>query len=122
MVGVIEEIKALPIVRKYFDVLSVTGYVKHSTVRRFLIYIFLIDLVKWTFPYFSEKDYEQLNLALIKIFTGGGCLLPYQALSANRMQIKLDARGLPYYQGTPRYRVTEESELRSTETNNVRTV
>lgn len=65
------------ILDKYYNLLTQTGYVKRATVMRLLLYLFLLDFVDVLHYYFDEKDYEQVNCLLVKLFTGAGCLLPY---------------------------------------------
>lgn len=79
MLELIENPKnTIAILGKYFDLVSQTGYVKSKTVVRLLLYLFLLDFVNVLHYYFTEEDYEKVNCLLVKLFTGGGCLLPYQ--------------------------------------------
>ena len=116
MLSVIEKEKALPIVSKYFDMLASMGYVKHPTVRRFLIYLFLIDFTEWVYPFLTDCDYNLLDKALVKIFTDGGCLLPYQVIQTNRDKVAKAYVGVAHYSGLKNIlRRTEVGALRSVE-------
>lgn len=116
MISIIEKEKALPIVSNYFSLLSRTGYVKHDTVRRYLLYLFLIDFTEWVYPFITNEDYFTIDKALIQIFSGGGCLLPYQTIFTNRAKVGKAYVGVAHYTGhTTVIRRTEDGELRSNE-------
>lgn len=98
----IDEGKALNIVSKYFGFLESTGYVRADLMKRFFLYIFLLDFIDNTHSFFTEEDYDLVDKALRKMFSGGGCLLPYSVLCNNRVVL-----GKNEYMGTLRNRITE---------------
>ena len=77
MAYVINENKAVAMLDRYFSALAETGYVKSSTLCRFLLYLFLIDFTDCVYPYMTEEDYAKVRRLLSHIFSGGDCLLPY---------------------------------------------
>lgn len=102
MLQVVAEKKALKTLGNYFDTLGKTGYVRNSQVRKFLVYLFLIDFVEYTHDYFTRKDYDTVAEALGKLFANGGCLMPYPVFCSNRVQV-----GKAHYMGALHLRVTE---------------
>ena len=99
----IDEGRALDIIGKYHAVLSKTGYLKHNTVLRMLIYVFLLDFVDYTHTFYDEKDYNVIARAMDILFANGGCLLPYPVMCTNRVIL-----GRPEYMGTMKLRRTED--------------
>lgn len=79
--------KASGILARYHRMLETTGYAKRDYVVRILMYLFLIDLVEYTHLYITEKDYKLLELGFTKLFTNGGCLLPYPTSFCNDKSI-----------------------------------
>ena len=106
MLGAIKEEKALQFVSKYYEMLAKTGYAKHGITRWYLIYLFLLDFFNWTYPYFTNEDYKTLDMALVKIFNGGNCLVPYQIFSADKLKITRHV-GLAHYTGPSVLRKTQ---------------
>ncbi len=104
MLQMIDEGEALNITSKYYSLLSKTGYVKHESVLRFLVYIFLLDLVDYTHAFFEEEDYKTIDRALNILFSNGGCLLPYPVFCANRAVL-----GRNEFMGTRAIRKTEDA-------------
>lgn len=104
MLQVIAEKKALNTIKGYVDLVSKTGYVKHDTMRRMLTYLFLIDFVEYTHDFFTRLDYDTIAILLEKLFSNGGCLLPYPVFCTNRAKI-----GRAHYMGSLRLRVTEDA-------------
>lgn len=122
MVSVIEEKKALKFVSKYYDLLAKTGYAKHSITQWYLFYLFLIDFFNWVYPYFTDDDYKTLDMALVKLFNGGNCLVPYQVFSADKLKIARHI-GLAHYTGPSVLRKTQpESVTRITENEKLRRI
>lgn len=102
MLQVIAEKKALNTIKGYVDIVGKTGYVKHDMMRRMLTYLFLIDFVEYTHDFFTMDDYNTIAILLEKLFSNGGCLLPYPVFCTNRVKV-----GVPHYIGSLRLRVTE---------------
>ena len=103
MLQVIAEKRALKTIDKYIDMVSLTGYVKHDVMRRMLTYLFIIDFVEYTHDFFTRWDYDTIAVLLEKLFSNGGCLLPYQIFCTNRAKI-----GRAHYMGSLRLRATED--------------
>ena len=104
MLQVIDEGRALNTTIKYFDILKNTGYVKPGMMSRFTLYLFLLDFVYKTHRFFTENDYDAVDNALRKLFSNGGCLLPYSVFCTDRVKV-----GLNEYMGTLKNRITEDS-------------
>lgn len=122
MLQVVAEKRALQTLNTYFSVVEKTGYVKHDIRLRFLLYLFLIDFVEFTHDYFTQKDYDIVSEALSKLFSTGGCLLPYPVFCTNRAKV-----GRAHYMGSLKVRVTEGERIsqrkkRITEDDYLRTV
>ena len=117
MLAVTNKKIALGQILKYYDTLEQTGYVKHDISRRFLIYLFLIDFLDWTYDFITDKDYNVINNALNVLFSTGNCLLPYMVFCANRAQIGKAKVGRAHYMGLTHFRITENSILRITQDN-----
>ncbi len=103
MLQVIDEGKALDTTVKYFDILKNTGYIKPGMMSRFMLYLFLIDFVDNTHRFFSEEDYNAVDNALRKLFSNGGCLLPYSVFCTNKVTL-----GRNEYMGPLKNRITED--------------
>lgn len=99
----IDEGKALDTTTKYFDILKNTGYIKPGMMSRFVLYLFLIDFVDSTHRFFSEEDYNAVDNALRKLFSNGGCLLPYSVFCTNKVTL-----GRNEYMGVLKNRITED--------------
>lgn len=98
----IDEAKALDVANRYFSLLSTAGYVKPGQTRRFLSYLFLLDFVDFTHAFFSEEDYNMVDKMLRRLFTDGGCLMPYPVFCTNRAKL-----GRNEYMGVMKVRKTE---------------
>lgn len=103
MLQVIDEGRALDTTVKYFDILKNTGYIKPGMMSRFVLYLFLLDFVDSTHRFFSEEDYNAVDNALQKLFSNGGCLLPYTVFCTNKVTL-----GRNEYMGTLKNRITED--------------
>ena len=103
MLQVIDEGRALNTTVKYFDILKDTGYLKPGMMSRFILYLFLIDFVDNTHRFFTENDYDAVDNALRKLFSNGGCLLPYSVFCTDRVKL-----GRNEYMGTLKNRITED--------------
>lgn len=63
--------------KKYFDRLKSTGYVKQSEVNKLLVYTFIHDMINNDFRgYLNSEDYGILSKALYCLY-GTTCLIPY---------------------------------------------
>lgn len=121
MLQVVAEKKALKTINRYVDTVGKTGYVKHDVMRRMLLYLFFVDFVEYTHDYFTREDYDTVAEALSKLFSNGGCLLPYPVFCTNRGKV-----GRAHYMGAFNLRVTEGETLadrikRATEDDDLRT-
>ena len=106
MLQVVAEKKALKTINRYVETVGKTGYVKHDVMRRMLLYLFFVDFVEYTHDYFTRKDYDTVAAALSRLFSNGGCLLPYPVFCANRATV-----GMAHYMGAFKLRVTEGVEI-----------
>lgn len=103
MFSVLNENKALDVLSRYYGQLKLTGYVKETTVKRMLVYLFLIDFIENTFWHLEEEDYYMLSQLLRKLFSDGDCLFPYPVFCTNRVVLGKD--GGPMH---ARLRITED--------------
>lgn len=116
----VDEGKALGTVRKYFDILTNTGYMKQTMMQKFVIYLFLLDFIDYTHRYMDEEEYDMIDNALRKLFVGGGCLLPYSVCCAEKVTLGRDE-----YMGVLKNRITEDlldNEDRYTEDEYIRVI
>ena len=122
MQSVLQENKALNFVSRYYDLLSKTGYSKHSITQWYLFYLFLIDFFNWLYPYFTNDDYKTLDMAIVKLFNGGNCLIPYQVFATDKLKIARHV-GLAHYTGPSVLRKTQPIGVtRTTENENLRRI
>lgn len=120
MLSIVNKSKALPIVARYYNKASVSGYVPHVSVKRMMAYMFLISFIEIMYPYIDDDDsYRLFDRAFVKLFTDGGCLFPYQAIHANYLQL-VDAVGKAHYMGNSILRITTDGVMRETENNILR--
>ena len=120
MLGLINERIPLGIQKRYYSVLEQTGYMKHDTTLRYLVYIFLLDFIDYAHGFFTEEDYNKVSKALSTLFSDGGCLMPYPVFCTNRAVL-----GRNEYMGTLKNRITEDllgNDDRFTEDDYMRTV
>ena len=103
MLGLIDNNKALAALKRYFYLLEQTGYVKSVTVRKYLVYLFVIDFAHYAFPFLDENEYVMLDRLMKRTFTGGGCLLPYPVACTKRVTL-----GDNGYMGKFKVRRTED--------------
>lgn len=103
MLQVIDEGKALETTVKYFDILKNTGYIKPGMMRRYFLYMFLLDFVDYTHNFFTEEDYDSVDNSLRKMFANGGCLLPYSVFCVDKVTL-----GRNEYMGVLKNRITED--------------
>ena len=112
----------MPIVKRYYTKAAVTGYIAHPFVKRMMAYMFLIDFVETLYPYFEDDGtYRLVDRAMVKIFTDGGCIFPYEAIHANYLQM-VDAVGKAHYMGNSILRITTDGIMRDTENDFLRRV
>ena len=112
MLLAVEKDKAKILLDNYFSMLSVTGYVKRPVVKRFLMWLFLVDFVELVYLHLTDDDYNLINEALICLFSTGCCLLPYGAITEERKNVTI---GESSYMGTFNIRVTEQNQWRKAE-------
>lgn len=117
MLLAVERDKAAGILKDYYTHLSATGFTKHGIVSRYLFWLFILYFVERVYALLSEKDYNLINKALIKLFSSGDCLCSYKL-----MQTKKVTLGEPIYMGTFLIRTTEENSWRATESDRLRKV
>lgn len=126
MLELIDSNKALDALKRYFYLLTKTGYVKSATVRKYLVYLFAIDFAHYAMPFLDEGEYIMLDRLMKQTFTNGGCLLPYPVACAKRVTL-----GDNGYMGKLKIRRTEdinterpgiEKKDRSTQDEHLRTV
>ena len=106
MLAVTNKKIALEHMSKYYDMLELTGYVKRDISRRFLIYMFIIDLLDCVYNYITDEDYNVINNALNVLFSTRNCLLPYVVFCTNRAQIGKAVKEQAHYIGLPNQRTT----------------
>ena len=124
MLELLDKDKAFDSLKRYFYLLEKTGYVKSATVKKYLVYLFAIDFAHYAFPFMDEDEYIMLDRLMKRMFTNGGCLLPYPVACAKRVTF-----GDNGYMGKLKIRRTEdissrglEKKDRSTENEHLRTV
>lgn len=100
----IDNNKMLSVVDRYYLALESTGYVKHSTVEKLLIYEFITEFVQNTYFFITEEDYNIIDSVLRKLFANGGCLFSYPVFCANRVK-------LSGYAADGEVRITEDETL-----------
>ena len=87
MASLFDDKTILSIIDGYYSHLEKTGYVKHNTVIRMIMYEFLTEFVNNTYFFITEEDYAKIDSLMKKLFTNGGCLMPYPVFCANRVKI-----------------------------------
>lgn len=87
MAGLLNKKKALHTMKNYFFLLEKVGYVKDTTIRKFLVYLFLVDFVEHVEAFLTEDDYIMIDRILKRTFTNGGCLLPFQINCADSAKV-----------------------------------
>ena len=100
----IDNNKMLSVVDRYYLALESTGYVKHSTVEKLLIYEFITEFVQNTYFFITEEDYNIIDSVLRKLFANGGCLFSYPVFCTNRVK-------LHPYAADGEVRITEDETL-----------
>lgn len=118
MIEVLEHKKAAKYAERYFDKLTKTGYVKRSTMRNYLRYMFFIDFIDYMYPFITDAAYDDITRVLQRLFSNGDCLLTYPMFCQRRSIL-----GLPIYLGSAKLRsIQDESNIRITENSNLRGV
>ena len=102
----IDEGKALDVTTKYFDILKNTGYMHPGMMQRYVLYMFLLDFVDYTHRFFTDEDYNAVDNAMRKLFSNGGCLLPYSVFCVDKVKL-----GTNDYMGTLKNRITEDNSV-----------
>lgn len=72
------------VINNYYNQLVAMGYVKHDTVVRILVYMFILDLIDVMGDYITREDYDLLANIYRKLFADGCCLLPYDEFCVKR--------------------------------------
>jgi len=123
MLSVIDEKKALSYISEYYNLLAKTGYAKHSITQWYLFYLFIIDFYNWLFPYFTDKDYNDMDMALVSLFNRlGNCIVPSQVWSTDTLKIARHV-GLAHYTGPTALRKTSQlGKLRAVDENSLRRI
>ena len=103
MLSLINDKIANNILKRYYSQLEKTGYVKETSVKRMLVYLFLIDFVDNTFWYLEDKDYTYISRLMNFLFSNGDCLLPYPVFCTNRAVLGRDGEPM-----RARLRITED--------------
>lgn len=62
---------------RYYTRLSNTGFVDKSTVRKLLMYLFVVSYIDVAYDSLYESDYKKLDKVLDKLFSGCSCIMPY---------------------------------------------
>lgn len=83
----IDNRKALQTLKDYFSVLERVGYVKETTVRRYILYLFLLEFVDSVSEFITDDDRVVIDRLMKKLFTNGGCLLSYPAECADKVEM-----------------------------------
>lgn len=117
MLLAIEKDKAKDILKDYYKQLSAMGYTKRPVVGRFVFWLFILYFVERVYTLFTEKDYNLINKALIKLFSSGDCLFSYKLIKSKKVTV-----GRPIYMGSFRIRTTEDNSWRGTEAQRIRGV
>ena len=102
MHALINDEKYLSLIDNYYLVLEKTGYIKQGTLERLLMYEFLVDFVNDVAFFITDKDYAMIDELLRKLFTNGGCLMPYPVFCTNRVE-------LAKFRGDGNVRITEDA-------------
>lgn len=120
----ISETKASKLLNSYFNLLTQTGYVKRKTVSRFLMYMFLIDMVLYMHAFITENDYKKIDAFLSRLFATGGCLFSYPVFCDRRITLCTERATLgqtdPMSDYSYRVRITEGVQPRSSEDEDLR--
>lgn len=116
MIEIINSAAATSYLDRYFEAAKKLGYVKPSVTKRFMAYAFLADFVDTLYYFLTEKDYCEIEDAMLNIFSNAGCLLSYSMFCTQKAKI-----GKPF--GSVAFRGTEtRSNIRATEDNKLRKV
>lgn len=120
----VSEPRALKLLSGYYDLLTTTGYVKHRTLKVFLIYLFILDFVEYMHAYINEENYKVIDKALSRLFANGGCLFSYPVFCERRATLSANKAVLSSVDPFTGYRVrlTEKDAIRSTEDEHIRIV
>ena len=110
MVQLISKTMASGYLGRYYNMLTATGYVGNKEVQKYLVYLFLIDMVEYMHAFIDEKDYKTIERALKKVFTNGNCLLPYPVFCVRKATL-----GRTDYLTNQAFRITEDDIHRITE-------
>lgn len=87
MFSLVDDKKMLSIMDGYYSVLEKTGYVKHDTVQRLLLYEFLYDFVNNTVFFIDEDAYMKIDELLRRLFSNAGCIMSYPVFCVNRVKL-----------------------------------
>lgn len=99
--------------RRYFSILSHTGYKKYTEVEKLLVFSFIEELLRYPFSqYITDADYSLISKTVYNLY--GSCLIPYSDYKK--------APGCIPVKTIDTYRVTEDTELRDTEDEIIRKI
>ena len=87
MINLVDTNKASKYTATFFDELSRSGYINSGTVRRYLIYLFLVDFIETLYDYIGEDDYKNIGRAMINLFANDSCLFPYSSFCTNYLKL-----------------------------------
>lgn len=87
MLSVVDNNKLLSVVDGYYSMLEKTGYVKHDTVIKLLVYEFLAEFIQEAAFFITEEDYLKIDELLRMLFSNGGCIMSYPVFCTNRTKL-----------------------------------
>ena len=120
MLEVTQGDKILNILNGYYQMLSGMGHVNYAQKQNMLIYLFLVDFVESVYDYFTDEDYALMIKALKRIFTNGGCLMPYSVFKQGRLFVGNVTHGAAHYIGDVHLRASENIKVRLAQNYNIR--
>ena len=83
MLSVVEKDNAKGILDKYFSTVASRGYLKRDTVKRFILWLFLLEFVERVYYLITDEDYNRISAVLDCIFFANNCLLSYEVIRSN---------------------------------------
>ena len=115
MLSVVEKDNAKAILDRYFGALAMRGYINHATVKRFIMWAFLLDFVEKIFYLLTDEDYNKISRVLDMIFYSNNCLLSYESI---RQHVNTDDTSV--YTAEFSLRATELEMLRKSQADQLR--
>lgn len=99
-------------INNYYDSLSILGYRPQSDIDKLIVLMFIEEVLTQDMRIFvTEEDYKVIDKALNCLY--GDCLVPFPQYKAGKLSSFTDG-------GIVSPRITEGSNIRVTEDNNVR--